>query len=321
MLTRRAVIAVASGLFFIPTDLRRTAKAGTIPQTPVDFEVPRGACDAHVHVIGDPAAFPMSPQREYTPASATADELDRALKFLHLDRVVIVTPELYGADNSATLAAIEQLGRARARGIAFVNRAMSPRILDSLKEGGIDGIRLFLANPQGVFDPARAAMHLQNAIDIAQPRGWHLQISTPPDVIAALTTRLLASPVPIVLDYFGWVAGGVEQPGFEAILSLVKSERAYVKLAEPYRLSKKPPNYEDMAPVVGALLEANPDQLLWGSGWPNVAGSQPGRSKTDIIPNLPVDDGRLLNLFAQWVPDAEIRRKILVENPARLYKF
>jgi predicted TIM-barrel fold metal-dependent hydrolase len=113
----------------------------------------------------------------------------------------------------------------------------------------------------------------------------------------------------------------VEQPGFDSVLSLIKSGPAYVKLSEPYRLSKKGPNYSDLAPVVQALLAANPDRLLWGSGWPHLSGAVPGRPKTDITPDLPIDAGQLLNGFAAWVPDVETRRKILVENPARLYGF
>lgn len=190
-----------------------------------------------------------------------------------------------------------------------------------MMKGGITGMRLFLGGA-GVFRPAAAAKHLQTAIDLANVRGWHLDISAPPDVVAALAPQLAACPVPLVLDYFGWVAGGVQQPGFEAVLSLVKSGRAYVKLAEPYRLSKKAPDYGDLIPVVRALLAANPDRLLWGSGWPHVDSTPvAGRSNTDLAPNLPVDTGHLLNLFARWVPDAEIRRTILVENPARLYGF
>jgi predicted TIM-barrel fold metal-dependent hydrolase len=292
-----------------------------MPKTTVAFEVPRGACDAHVHVIGEPTEFPMSRHRDYTPPAATASELIEVLKFLNFDRVVIVTPTVYGADNSATLAAIKQLGRDRARGVALVDETTSPTVLDSLMEAGIAGIRLLLSGAAAEH-PEAAAKHMQAAIDLAMARGWHLDISTPPDVIAALAAQLESSPVPLVLDYFGWVAGGVEQPGFDAVLSLVRSGRAYVKLAEPYRLSLDAPDYRNLAPVVQALLATNPDRLLWGSGWPHVDSSAPaGRARTDIAPDLPIDAGHLLNLFAEWVPDPETRRKILVENPARLYRF
>jgi predicted TIM-barrel fold metal-dependent hydrolase len=320
MLTRRTVVASIGALCVALPNSRRVAAAGPTPKTTVAFDVPRGACDAHVHVIGDQAEFPMSPNRDYTPPTATANELLAMLKFLNLDRVVIVTPTVYGTDNSATLAAIRQLGRDRARGVALVDEAASRDLLDSLMEGGVTGIRLFLAG--AVLHPQAAAKRLLTAFGLAKARGWHLDIQAPPDAIAALAPQLASSPAPLVLGYFAWVAGGVEQPGFDAVLSLVKSGRAYVKLAEPYRLSNHPPDYPNLAPVVQALLAANPDRLLWGSGWPHVdSTAPPGRARTDVAPNLPVDAGHLLNLFAQWVPNGETRRKILVENPARLYGF
>jgi predicted TIM-barrel fold metal-dependent hydrolase len=320
MLTRRALFKTASALCVSMANLKRVSAAGPKPNTTVAFDVPRGACDAHVHVVGERKEFPMSPERDYTPPAATADDLVEMLKFLNIERAVIVTPTVYGNDNSVTLAAIEKLGRDRARGVALVDETTSSERLDSMMKGGITGIRLFLGG--GVFRPAAAAKHLQTAIDLANVRGWHLDISAPPDVVAALAPQLAACPVPLVLGYFGWVAGGVQQPGFEAVLSLVKSGRAYVKLAEPYRPSKKAPEYGDLVPVVRALLAANPDRLLWGSGWPHVDSTPvAGRSNTDLAPNLPVDTGHLLNLFARWVPNAEIRRTILVENPARLYGF
>ena len=321
MLTRRALLRTASAFCASMANLKQVSAAGPKPKTTVDFDLPRGACDAHVHVVGEPKEFPMSPDRDYTPPAATADDLMEMLKFLNIERVVIVTPTIYGNDNSVTLAAIAKLGQDRARGVALVDETISSERLDSMKKAGIAGIRLFLGG-SGIFRPAAGAKSLQTAADLASTRGWHLDIAAPPDVVAVLAPQLAACGVPLVLDYFGWVAGGVRQPGFEAVLSLVKSGRAYVKLAEPYRLSKKAPDYDNLVPVVRAFLAANPERLLWGSGWPHV-DSPPvaGRSNTDLAPNLPVDTGHLLNLFAKWVPDAKIRRTILVENPARLYGF
>jgi len=320
MLTRRSVIAGASAFCALAAATPRSVGAWTKPRTAVSFEIPRGACDAHVHVIGDPERFPMSPRRDNTPHPATSEELVQHLQFLHLDRVVIVTPSIYDCDNRATLAAIDQVGRDRARGVGFVSRTMAPEFLDSLRHGGIAGIRVVPVGANG-FDTAAATRQLKFVSSIAEPRGWHLQISTPPEVISAIRTELASCPVPLVLDYFGWVAGGIDQEGFDAILSLVQSGRAYVKFSEPYRLSKQPPDYEDLRPVVQALLAMNPDRLLWGSGWPHVSGGEPGRSRYELTPFLPIDDGALLNLLASWVPDAETRRKILVDNPARLYGF
>ena len=322
MLTRRTVLTAAGalGAFTAAKYFMRFTAADPKPKATVSFEVPRGACDAHVHVIGEPQQFPFSPHRDYTPPPATADELLEVLRFLNLDRVVIVTPGVYDS-NSATLAAIKQLGRERPRGIALIEETTSSQALDSMMETGIAGLRLFLGGGR-VFDATAAVKRLHTVSDFARERGLHLQISTPPDVIAALLAELDASPVPLVLDCFAWLAGGVEQPGFDAVLSLVSSGRAYVKLAEPYRVSKKGPDYRDLLPVVQAFVATNPDRLLWGSGWPHVdSASVPGREKTDLAPNLSVDTGHIFNLLAEWVPDAEMRRKILVDNPARLYGF
>jgi predicted TIM-barrel fold metal-dependent hydrolase len=318
MLTRRSVIEGAFGLCVYEAAERCSIAAPTL--TPPASAIPRGACDSHVHVIGDLKRFPMDPHRDYTPAPATADDLQKVLEFLRLDRVVIVTPVAYGSDNSATVAAIEQLGRERARGIAWVNSAMRPETLNRIKEAGVIGVRLFLSTGNSIDRPA-AARRLQKAIDLAEPWGWHLQISTSPEVIDALQDQLAAAPVPIVLDYFGWVAGGVGQRGFDAIVSLLAAGHIYVKLSEPYRLSKKPPDYIDLVSVVHAYVAANRDRLLWGSGWPHVSGGIPGRPKSEISPNLAVDTGHQLNLLADWIPNPETRRKILVDNPAALYGF
>ncbi|HEY1942817.1 MAG TPA: amidohydrolase family protein [Roseiarcus sp.] len=321
MLTRRTFVASLGALCATPQYASPSLAAGPMPTTAVDFDVPRGACDTHVHVIGDPAQFPMSRQRDYTPPIATAGDLRRMMGFLKLDRVVIVTPTVYDADNSATLAAIKELGPDRARGVALIDEAAPPSVLDSLKEGGIAGVRLLLSGSAAMHREA-TAKRIEAAIDLAQARQWHLDIEAPPDAVAAVAPQLASSPAPLVFDYFAWLAGGVEEPGFDAVASLVKSGHAYVKFAEPYRLSKRAPDYDNLKPVVEALLAANPDRVLWGSGWPHVdSSSVPGRARTDPAPNLPVDAGHLLNLLADWVPDAVTRRKILVDNPARLYRF
>jgi predicted TIM-barrel fold metal-dependent hydrolase len=321
MLTRRRVIAAASVLGVSMASSRRVAASRAGSTTAVAFEVPRGACDAHIHIIGNPAEFPMSKDRDYTPPPATADEYSRVLKDLNCDRAIIVTPTVYGNDNSATLSAIGLLGRDRARGVGLVDESTSPKMLDAMSMGGIVGTRLFL-HGGGPFNSAAATRRLHAAVELTEKRRWHIQISTPPFVIAALASQLASCPVPLVLDYFAWIQGGVDQPGFDAVLSLMKSGHAYVKLLGPYRLSKRGPDYPDLVPVVRALVAANPDRLLWGSGWPHVDSSAPaGRAKTDLAPNLSVDTVHLFNLFALWVRDPATRRKILVDNPARLYGF
>jgi predicted TIM-barrel fold metal-dependent hydrolase len=129
--------------------------------------------------------------------------------------------------------------------------------------------------------------------------------------------------VPIVFDHFAGAqaAGGLSQPGFDAVLSLLRSGRAYVKLSAPYRASKTPP-YDDVAQLAQAFVATNPDRILWGSDWPHPDSAHgPGKTATDITPFLPIDDGLVLDQLARWIPEAGLRRKILVDSPARLYGF
>lgn len=327
MMTRRDVLraagaagVAASGM---STGLSPAAAAGPTPKTPVDFDVPRGACDCHVHVVADPARFPMAANRVYTPPTATADELLKLQNFLHLDRVVIVQPSFYGTDNAATLDGVRQLGPARARGIAVIDDKTSAPALDDMAKAGIRGIRVNLETT-GEADPAASGKKLQAAVERVKDRGWHVQVYTRLSVIAALGDQLTALPVPLVFDHFGGAqaALGPQQPGFDTLLALVKSGKAYVKISGAYRASEKAPDYLDAAPLAKALIAANPDRIVWGTDWPHPDSARvPGRAATDIAPYQQIDDGLLLNQLPKWAPDAALRHKILVDNPARLYGF
>jgi predicted TIM-barrel fold metal-dependent hydrolase len=142
-------------------------------------------------------------------------------------------------------------------------------------------------------------------------------------VIAAIADAVAASPVPVVFDHFGGAQGslGVDQPGFDALLTLVRTGKAHVKISAPYRGSTLP-DYADMTPLANALIAANPQRILWGSDWPH-PNTSPAAPKTaaGTAPRVPVDDVHVLNLFSGWAPDAALRRTILVDNPAALYRF
>jgi predicted TIM-barrel fold metal-dependent hydrolase len=293
------------------------------PRAMVDFAVPAGACDCHVHIIGDSARFPMAGDRIYTPPLASPEMLLDLQRSLHLERVVLIQPSFYGADNSALLDAMKQLGPNRARGVAVVGETAASADLDAMAKAGIRGVRINLETA-GEFDPAVAARKLQAAIVQCRPRGWHIQLYTRPSVIAALGDMLSKSPVPLVFDHFAGAqtASGLPQPGFDTALALVRSGKAYVKISAPYRASKMTVPYSDVTPFAAALAAANPDRVLWGSDWPHTDSTHvPGRSPTDISPFLTVDDGAILNQLPHWVPDAALRQKILTDNPARLYGF
>jgi len=288
----------------------------------VTFDVPPGACDCHVHVICEPDRFPFSPDRPYTPPPAPAKALAEMLDQLRMERVVIVSPAIYGNSNDCTLDAIRQLG-SRARGIALLGPKTDNAECKRLRRGGVRGLRLNFET-LGVIDPVAAIQHFGWASKVAAEHGWHIQINTRLPIVAALAESIARTQVQVVFDHFAQAQPslGVDQPGFSALAGLLKADRAYVKFSAAYRISKHPPPYPDVAPLAHTLIAANPKRILWGSDWPHPDVAQkPGRSPTDLRPPLPVDDTEMLNQLSAWVPDPAIRRGILVDNPARLYGF
>jgi predicted TIM-barrel fold metal-dependent hydrolase len=292
------------------------------PSTAVAFDVPPGACDCHTHIFGDPRRFPFTAERVYTPEPASIDEMRRLHRALRTTRVVIVQPSVYGSDNRCTLDAISQLGPG-ARGIAVIDDDTSDTALDLMGRGGIRGIRINLETA-GQTDPAVGRRRLQAAIGRVKARNWNIQIYTRLSVIDGLADLVSQSPVPIVFDHFGGAQAslGIRQPGFDALVNLVRTGHAYVKVSGSYRSSTQAPDYSDVVPIARALIDANPLRILWGTDWPHPDSSRvAGRKARDLAPLLQIDDGRVFNQLAVWVPDPAQRKIILVENPARLYGF
>jgi predicted TIM-barrel fold metal-dependent hydrolase len=287
----------------------------------VDFAVPKGACDCHTHVFGPNVLFPFDPDRKYTPGEASAVELIALHRALKIDRVVIVHPSPYGSDNRATLAGMRTYGHG-ARGVAVIDEKTSDEELKAMHEAGIRGARVNLETG-GVHDPAAAAKGLQDTAARVAPLGWHVQTYTNMGVIAALHEVMGSLPVPLVIDHFGraQAALGTQQPGFAELLTLAKSGKAYVKLSAPHRLGSTPDD-DNTAAIARALIEANPERMLWGTDWPHPGGSARSAEKAhEVEPFTGNDDGAALNRLARWAGTPEIIRKILVDNPARLYDF
>jgi len=311
-ITRRAAIkslAAGTALFAKPTI------------TPVTFAVPSNACDCHTHIIGDPHQFPFFAGRTCTPEPASLQEMAFVHKALHIKRVVIVTPSVYGTDNSVTLHAIQARG-ATARGIAVIDDKTPEQDLDRMAAAGIRGIRLNLATGGQKIDSDATRQRFTAAINRIKNRNWHLQIYTSAASITAIKDLVLASPVPVVFDHFGGIqaALGPEQPGFADLVELLRTGNVYVKVSGAYRASAQAPDYLDVAPFARGLIVANPDRVLWGTDWPH-PDTTPSKDPTKVTPPLKIDDGRLFNQFPVWAPDPPARQKVLVDNPARLYGF
>ncbi len=321
MLTRRdAVIGAMSAGAAMSTN-EGLAKAAQ-PATPVSFDVPADACDCHTHIHGNPDQFPFFAGRVYTPETALPEEMAALHRALRIRRVVIVTPSVYGTDNSATLYGMKARGP-DARGVAVIDDKTADGELDAMGKAGMRGIRLNLAT-SGSNDPGLARRRFQAALSRMASRNWHIQIYTNLAVIAGIKDLVLAAPVPVVLDHFGGAqaALGSGQPGFADLIELVRSGKAYVKISGAYRASAQAPDYPDVAPLAKALIAANAERVVWGTDWPHpnsVTG--PGRQVTDITPLRQIDDGALLNQLPVWAPEPATRRTILADNPARLYGF
>jgi predicted TIM-barrel fold metal-dependent hydrolase len=237
-------------------------------------------------------------------------------KGLKIQRVVIVTPSVYGADNSATIYGLAARGN-DARGVAVIDDKTTDAELDRLASLGFKGIRLNLSTA-GISDPKVATERFLAAAARVKSRGWHIQLNTTLPVIAAMKDALAASPVTLVFDHYGNAMEelGVEQHGLSDLVSLVKSGKAYVKIS----ISGGPrENYGHFTPLAQTLISANVDRILWGSNWPHPNAVDGSISK--VTPLWQVDDGLVLNLLTSWAPDPAVRRRILVDNPARLYEF
>src|SRR3569832_301763 len=174
MLNRRSVLLAPLAAGAAMTSKAR-ARASQ-PATPVNFDVPLHACDCHTHIHGDPEKFPFYAGRVYTPELASPEEMAALHKALKIERVVIVTPSVYGTDNSATLFGMTARGPP-ARGVAVIDDKTPESDLDAMGKAGFRGIRLNLATG-GVNDPTVGRPRFSAAVERIKARGWHVQLFT-----------------------------------------------------------------------------------------------------------------------------------------------
>jgi predicted TIM-barrel fold metal-dependent hydrolase len=273
--------------------------------------LPPGSCDCHAHICGPADTYRYADSRIYTPPDAPVPDYLAMLRTLGVERAVIIQPSAYGTDNTVTLKALETPDF-DLRGVAVVDRAtITDAELARMNDAGIQGVRINLVD---VADPS-AALPLDSVRDLADriaPFGWHVEFLMHVDDRPDLDTVFADFPTDIVFGHLGYMRPDRDpsEPGFQALLRLMEKGRCWVKLTAPYRITAGNLPYPNVVPTARALVEAAPDRLLWGSDWPHVMVTRP-------MPN----DGDLCDLLAGWIPDAHIRKKVLVDNPARLYGF
>lgn len=272
---------------------------------------PPGAVDAHCHVFGPMAQFPFSAKAKYLPEDAGPDKLFALRDHLGFSRNVIVQASCHGTDNAATLDAIAK-SNGLARGVAVVDPAISEADLAALHDGGIRGIRFnFLKR---LVDDAPK----DKFIDVASrlPTGWHVVIYFEADILAEMRNFIAAIPVPVVVDHMGRpdVRQGFDGPDMRAFRALLNSRHdIWFKATCPDRLDAIKEGgagdpWDAFATAVAPLVAAYPDRCLWGTDWPHP------NMETEIP-----DDGHLVDMIPRIAPTEALQRKLLVDNPMKLY--
>lgn len=305
-----------------PVPPGRAGILGAWHSTPA-FEVPPDACDCHVHVFGPREQYPLAEDRTFAPGVASVDDLLRMHARIGVSRVVIVQASPQGLDNRGVLDAMTELSRRghAARAVVVLPPDTDLGTRQALHAQGVRGLRVNLQS-YGQTDPQLARRRLEAAAAMAAETDWHVQTYTTLAVIEALQADIARLPVPLVVDHFSLADPrlGEAQPGWSALLSLVRQGQVYVKLSAPYRLVETVGG-EDGATMARALIEANLDRMLWGTDWPHT-GPFPGRprERDGVDPFHPVDNGAQLSMLGRWTTPAE-RQRILVDNPTALYGF
>jgi 2-pyrone-4,6-dicarboxylate lactonase len=271
------------------------------------YRPPAGAVDAHCHVFGPAAAFPYAPERKYTPCDAPKETLFALRDFLGFDRNVMVQATCHGSDNRALVDAL-QASDGRAKGVATVTGEVTDQELKALDAAGVRGVRFNFLRRLVDFTPREV---LTRVAEKVAPLGWHVVIYFEAPDLPELEPFFTSLPTTVVVDHMGRpdVKLGVDHPQFRRFLDfMADNENVISKVSCPERLSVQGPPYDDVIPYAKAIVESFPDRVLWGTDWPH----------PNVKPLMP-DDGVLVDFIPKIATTAERQRKLLVDNPMRIY--
>jgi 2-pyrone-4,6-dicarboxylate lactonase len=281
---------------------------------PVAFAAPPLACDSHFHVFGAPGRYPYEGDNlRYTPPIAELDDYLALAATLGIQRMVFVQPSAYGQDNTCMLDAMRTLEPTARRGIVDLDENADDGVFARLDEQGVCGVRINV-NPSKPTTPDFSDKIVRR-IALLDARchelGWSLDFLLPGWLTTELLPLLRGLRSQFSIAHLGMqkASDGVNAPGFKGLVDLLKfgEGRCWVKLTGIYRISQQA-RFDDVTPLVQALAQAAPDRLIWGSDYPHLSFAQN-------------DSVMLFNLLARWMPDAALRQKVLVDNPAVLYGF
>ncbi len=282
--------------------------------------MPEHATDCHMHVIGPFARYPLAAERAYNVLEAPLEAHERMKRRLGLERTVLVQASGHGTDNRAMLAALAELGE-RGRGVAVLDADTSREDVENLHRAGVRGLRLNLQSLPSRYggDYPRLVGDYERLL---APRGWHLQVFANGATLQRLEPLLERCRVNVVIDHMGLpdAAAGIEQPGFQAVLRLMKKGHVWVKLAGADRITRSSGRLRDAIAFMQALAAVAPERLVWGSDWPHIGFHAGQQVQGDaVLPHRDVDAGQLLEVLFEAFPDSRATAAILAGNPGRLY--
>ncbi len=295
-----------------------TATAGAPPCAPPDFNphkpkitLPKLACDTHAHILGPIAKFAYSPARVYTPPDCLLSDYQKMLATLGVERAVLVQPSVYGSDNTVMLNALQATGSAF-RGVAVVDDTISDAELATLNAAGVRGVRVNIVDVKDRKPGTLPMAELTALATRIAPMRWHMEFLMHCDEFPDMDRTFADFPVDIVLGHLGYMKTdkGLDDAGFQSLLRLMKTGKAWVKFTGPYRISTQAMPHADTNAYAHALVQANVERVLWGSDWPHV-----------MVKSAMPNDGDLCDLLSSWIPDAAVREQVLVRNPSKLYGF
>lgn len=283
--------------------------------------LPLNAVDCHVHVF-DPARFPYSVPRKYTPAAATVADLERFHASLGIRRTVLVQPSVYGTDNRCLVDALKTLGD-RARGIAVLPDGVSIAELEELNGAGVRGIRLNL-QVNGAHEAAHARRVVDRALTLLEDTWWCLQIFAGYQILLSVADLIEQSTVPVILDHFGMAPVGCQErpEEFADFLRLLSLPNVHVKCSGPHQISRSAPEYHDVAPIATECFRAGAGRAIWGSDWPHTGGTKRSADYNwaDVEPFRHEDDAKNLRSVRLWAGEEEFANVMSV-NPVHLFGF
>ncbi len=284
--------------------------------------LPAGACDCHMHVFGDPARYPGAPDRTYQPLEMPFERYLPVARRLGIERIVFVQPSAYGADNSAMMDAMRDRTDFT-RGVAVMDERHDAAALDALDKAGVRGVRLNLMSPR-ITDPDAVQARFADVAGRISRLGWHIQIYADLDLVAAIAPAIRKAGLPVVIDHMGGAKKGmaVHDPRFETLLGLVADGVCWVKVSGADIVTWETTDFSGAADFAGALIAANTGRVVWGTDWPHLVHHSSGQgAEAPDAGYRPVDEAALVRHLVHWAGSAATLRRILVDNPAELYRF